>query len=308
MGQFQLVVNRNTNGEASACLIGGETSPASSAAERTKGNTEKPVVEVMPGSSAEQQSYKNDPFSLRDGHYIGHDGFVVPKDLDEFCERFPNYVRNWVRKQAERFSTSEDIEDWTQDLLLHLCHLSEHSKHLKAGKKDVVQTFDPMKRGGANQARFWDYINLCLTNKFRNIRSKRKKDALCRPGNLSLGVQTEEEDLGSVGDEYCHSHSECLREAAGLAEKQVHDTQRVQQFESFIWGHDPKLLPVLRAIEATRNYAKAAALLGLTASEFSRMRYWLLRVGKYFLSGEPPPEQRKPYKKRRASTARKLVA
>ena len=25
-----------------------------------------------------------DPFTMVDGHYIGHDGFVVPQDFDEF--------------------------------------------------------------------------------------------------------------------------------------------------------------------------------------------------------------------------------
>ena len=164
-----------------------------------------------------------------------------------------------------------------------------------------------MKRGGANQARFWDYINLCLTNRFRNIRSRRMKDALCRPGNLSLDVQAKEEDLGSVGDECCHSHSECLREAADLAEKQVHDKQRVQQFESFIWRNDPKLLPICGPIKATGNFKEAAASLGLTAKESSRMRHRLVRLRRHFVSGEPLPKQRKPYKKRRASKARKLV-
>ncbi len=307
MGQFSPAVNDNTNGGAEACLIGKKTSTTSSAAEGTEGDTGEAAVEAMPESSAEQQAYKNDPFTIRNDHYVGHDGFVVPKDFEEFYQRFPDYVAKWVRKHAERFSTSEDIEDWTQDLLLHLCHLSEHSKHLKAGKKDVVQTFDPMKRGGANQARFWDYINHCLANRFSTMRSKRMKDALCRPANLSLDGQTEGEDLGSVCDEYCHSHSERLREAANRAEKQVHDTQRVQQFEHFIWRNAPTLLPVCRAIKATRNYAEAAALLGLTAGEFNSKRYRIVRLGKYFLSGEPVPKQRRSYKKRKQSTARRLV-
>lgn len=131
--------------------------------------------------------------------------------------------------------------------------------------------------------------------------------ALSRPGNLSLAAQAQEEDLGSVGDEYCQSHSECLREAAKVAEKQAHDARRVQQFENFVWRNSPRLLPVLRAIEATRNYTKAAALLGLTASEFSRMRHRLIWLGRYFVSGEPVPKQRKPYKRRSESTACGLV-
>jgi hypothetical protein len=37
---------------------------------------------------------KSDPFTVVDGHYLGHDGFVVPKNFDEFHERFPDYVHS----------------------------------------------------------------------------------------------------------------------------------------------------------------------------------------------------------------------
>jgi hypothetical protein len=57
-----------------------------------------------------------------------------------------------------------------------------------------VQTFDPLKHYGTNEARFRNYINLCLANKFRTMRSKRMKDALCHPRNLSLDGRTESED------------------------------------------------------------------------------------------------------------------
>jgi len=37
------------------------------------------------------------------------------------------------------------------------------SKHREGGKQDIVQTSDPNKHYGANQARFRNHINLCLT-------------------------------------------------------------------------------------------------------------------------------------------------
>ena len=46
------------------------------------------------------------------GRHIGHDGFVVPKNLDEFHERFPEYVRDWVGRHADRSTPKEDFEDW----------------------------------------------------------------------------------------------------------------------------------------------------------------------------------------------------
>ena len=93
---------------------------------------------------------------------------------------------------------TRDMEDWTQDLLIHLLHLPPTSKHREAGKKDIVQTFDPHKHYGANQARFQSYVNLCLTNKFRSLHSKRMKDALSQPGSVSLDTQREWDDPRSV--------------------------------------------------------------------------------------------------------------
>ena len=120
-------------------------------------------------ASISVENRKPDPFTIVDGRYVGHDGFVVPKNFDEFHERFPQYVRNWVRRHADRSAPKEDLEDWTQDLLIHLQYLPATSKHREAGKEDIVQTFDPHKHYGANSARFFNYINLCLGNKFRSM-------------------------------------------------------------------------------------------------------------------------------------------
>jgi hypothetical protein len=67
------------------------------------------------------------------------------------------------------------VEDWAQDLLIHLRYLPAASKHREAGKEDIVQTFDPCKHHGANSARFFNYINLCLGNRFRTMYSARMK-------------------------------------------------------------------------------------------------------------------------------------
>jgi len=160
---------------------------------------------------------KRDPFSVRDGRFVGHDGFVVPKDFDEFHERFPNYVRNWVTRHTEASASREDLEDWTQDLLIHLRYLPLNSKHRDAGKEDVIQTFDPGKHFGANQARFQNYLNLCLANKFRTLRSKRMKDALSRPGNMSIDTQREWNDPRAVDDAFCQSHTVHWQTAANAS-------------------------------------------------------------------------------------------
>jgi hypothetical protein len=254
----------------------------------------------FPNFSVEKRTYKPDPFTVRDGRYIGSDGFVVPRDFEEFYERYPDYVRNWVSKHADRSASSEDLEDWTQDLLIHLYHLPQTSKHREAGKEDIVETFDPVKHYGANQARFRNYVNVCLANKFRTMHSKRMHDAQCRPANLSLDGQTEGEDLRSVDDEYCHSHSEYLRMAANASEKQSGDRAFLLEFVNFVRREDTKVLPAIEAILATGTQGEAADWLGITENGFGRMRNRLSQLAECFLSGEPVPRQRRPYKKRTA--------
>jgi hypothetical protein len=256
----------------------------------------------FPNFSVEKKTYRSDPFRIRDGHYLGSDGFVVPSDFEEFYERFPDYVRKWVSKHAERSAPREDLEDWTHDLLIHLSCLPPTSKHRQAGKNDILQTFDPMKHYGANEARFRNYINLCLANKFRTMHSKRMKDAMCCPENLTFDEQTQGEDLRSVDDGYCHSHSTHLRMVAEASEKQSHNRAFLQEFVDFVRREDPLVLPMFEALPATGTVGDAVDWLGITESEFGRMRGRLGQLAKCFMSGNPLPRQRKPFRKRIAKT------
>jgi hypothetical protein len=238
------------------------------------------------------------PFTVRDGRYVGHDGFVVPKNFDEFGQRFPHYIRNWVRQHAEESAHPEDLEDWTQDLLIHMRYLSPTSKYRKAGKEDIVQTFDPTRHYGANLRRFLNYINLCLGNRFRTMQSARMKNPLCRTGNVSLSVQRDAENWGQVDDEYCHAHSEHLRKSAEHLEKRAQDRHRITEFTDFVSREDSGVVPAIGAILATDAQADAARFLRTTDAGFTRMRTRLLQLGRCFENGEPVPRQRKPYTKR----------
>jgi hypothetical protein len=253
---------------------------------------------IFPNFSVENKPYKTDPFTIRDGRYVGHDGFIVPKNFDEFYERLPQYVRNWVNRHADRTASKEDVEDWTQDLLFHLQHLSANSKYREAGKEDIVQTFDPQKHYGANQARFQNYINLCLTNKFRTLHSKRLKDALSQPGNVSLDTQREAGDPFSVSDEFCHWHSDHLQRAANASEKRDQDRAFVGELVDFIRREDPNVLPAVEALSLARTLGEASDFLCVPEAQFNRMRNRLLQLARCFLNGEPVPRQRKPYKSR----------
>jgi hypothetical protein len=212
----------------------------------------------------------------------------LPKDFAEFHQWFPDYVYRWVRKHAATSASEEDIEDWTQDLLIHLSRLPLTTKYREAGKKDIVETFDPLRHYGANEARFRNYINLCLANEFRTMHSKRMKDALCRPGNLSLGGEKAGEDPCDL-DKLCRKHSLHLRAAQKACQKQSHDRAFLQEFLSVVRREDVKALPTIEALMTTGTRGEAAYWLGVAELEFDRMHTRVKHLGKCFLSGEAVP-------------------
>lgn len=177
-------------------------------------------------------------------------------------------------------------------------YLPPASKYRKAGKQDIVQTFDPSRHYGANLRRFLNYINLCLANKFRTMRLARMKNPLGRTGNLSLSVQMDAENWSQVDDDYCHAHSHCLRKATERLEKQGQDRQRILEFMHFVSREDFATLPAIGAIYATGSHGDTAEFLGITDAEFTRMRIRLRQLGGCFENPQTVPRQRKPYKKR----------
>jgi len=242
------------------------------------------VAENFANFSVEKR-LKTDSFTIVDEHYVGHDGFVVPNDFREFYERFPQHVRNWVGRHVDKCTPRQDVEDWTQDLLAHLCCLPQTSKYREAGKTDIVQTFDPHRHYGASSARFFNYINLCLGNRFRTMRSTRTKDAIWRSGNFSFSGLSDAIDSGQVDDEFCHSHSEHLREGRERQQKQHDARLALAEFSDFVRREDSSLLRAMEAIAATATPGPAAELLGTTIGEFCRMRSRLRQLGRCFHTG-----------------------
>lgn len=261
-------------------------------------NTEAAQKQPINFASISVENRKPDPFRIVDGHYVGHDGFVVPKNFDEFHERFPGYVRDWVNRHVDGSVPREDREDWTQDLLIHLRFLPAISKHRDAGNEDVVQTFDPNKHFGANSARFFNYINLCLGNKFGTMRSIRLKNPLCRPRNLSLTSRWNEMDSDQVDDEFCHAHSEHLRRRSQQEEREWDARHTLDEFSKFVKREDSSVLPVMEAIAATTTLGAAAEWLRITKTDLRRLSNRLRKLGQFFLGGEarsrrsPKPQPR----------------
>ncbi len=68
-----------------------------------------------------QSSDTSEPFSFSpDGHVVGRDGFVVPKNFDEFYDRNPMGVRRWLMKRLHKRADDDTVKDLEQELLLVL--------------------------------------------------------------------------------------------------------------------------------------------------------------------------------------------
>lgn len=248
---------------------------------------QSPVV-LRYGSSC-RPGYHGDPFEFVNGHYVGHDGFIVPRDFTEFYERFPQYIKRWVMRHAARTSAKEDIEDWSQDLAVYMSSLPATSKHRKAGKHDVVQTFDPFLHYGANQPRFQNYINLCLANRFRTIRSLWNKEPMSRAQPL---MSEEVKTRPQIVERVCRLLSERLTVSSIRTQKQMEDRLFLFEFLDLARTRDPTLLPALRAIAETNTLREAARQTGIENADVGRLHNRLYKLGRSFLNGVAGRRQR----------------
>jgi hypothetical protein len=107
-----------------------------------------------------------------DGHFVGHDRFVVPRDFFEFFEQYPRYVKGFVRW---RVRDPADQQDREHDLLLYLLSLPEKSKYRAVGYTDRVQIFDPARSGGANAARFFGWIRFILARLENKLSARERR-------------------------------------------------------------------------------------------------------------------------------------
>jgi hypothetical protein len=250
---------------------------------------------VPQNCSFPRHGYNGDLVMFLDGHYVGHDGFVVPKDFREFYVLFPQHIRRWVQRHADKSASKEDIEDWTQDLCAHMSSLPATSKHREAGKQDVIQTFDPFRHYGANLARFLNYVNHCLANKFRTIHSARIKNPLCHAKRLS---PSEIGEVASADDASCRVLSEQAKEVAVCSQKQAEDKLLIGAFIDFVRNENPRILPVLEAIAVTGTQEEAARQLGTTRADCGRLYRQLRELGHSFLSWKARPQQQRRFEPR----------
>jgi len=259
---------------------------------------------ITPRPTKPNSQYDVIQYDPRTGHYIGDDGFKVPKDFLEFYERYPNYIRNWVKKRLARFTVDEDVEDWTQDLIIHMKYLPQTSKHRKPGANgrtdgctDVIETFNPVQQYGASERRFRSYVNFCLANKFNTVYSKRNKNPICRLGNVAIVTSVdpshENGEYDVVDDAYCHVHSDYLSTATARSVKQYENYLLANEFRRFVEAKDPELAPVIDAIQHSSSQHEAARSMNISEALFARYRSKLKDLAVSFQSSESTPRRRR---------------
>jgi hypothetical protein len=92
-------------------------------------------------------SIRSDPFMVsEDGHYIGNDGFVVPKNFAEFDRRFPKTVQKFVRLHLEMSESESD----------------QLEGRLNGCLRARLPLFDPERAYGASWVRFSTWVNRLL--------------------------------------------------------------------------------------------------------------------------------------------------
>src|SRR5262249_24054519 len=143
----------------------------------------------------------------------------------------------------------------------------------------------------------FNYVNLCLGNKFRSIRATGLKNPLCRPGNVSLTADWENTHRDQVDDEFCHRHSEHLRKRCQRQERQRDLGQALAEFSEFVRREDSSVLSAMEAIAATAMPGAATKLLRTTTAGFCCMRSRLRQLGRCLQTGARVPRRRRPDKR-----------
>jgi hypothetical protein len=263
----------------------------------------------QPTTKPDGSPYKGDPFTVvNDGGitYIGNDGFVIPKNIQELQEREPNYIRSWVIKklQQQMILTPENVEDWTQELYLHLANLPEDSVGRKPGYNeanpngctDLIQCFNPYSAFGASIRRFFFYVNRCLANKFESIHRFNQRNPLQRWGNFSFDPSMTfvpgdaQKRVGA--DEFVHANSFDHRESLQQIEAHRDNKIFVQRVREFVQEHQPDLIPFMDAIGSENGMTEVMEAMNIDPATYSRRRKRLKVLVDCLTYGQRVPEWR----------------
>lgn len=262
---------------------------------------EKFVAAVEQVGIESQSGNASEPFSFSpDGHVVGRDGFVVPRNFDEFYERNPMGIRRWLMRRLPKRAGDDKVRELEQELLLHLCSLPDKSKYRRKsvnhaqGCADRIQCFDPVRQHGASAKRFFNYVSLCLRNQLYTILSRQTRNPLCNEQNLTITDSASDDDQkansthhSEVSGEYLYQHSSAARRESNKTGWQANlQFMFIQEFRAFIEGQAPQLLVVVEAIACTGTLKEARESLGLTARTFEKYRKAIHVLKDRFVTGK----------------------
>jgi len=247
-----------------------------------------------------------------DGHFVGKDGFVVPRDFGEFYERFPRYIKQFV-SAFMRNNTGGDCDDLEGDLILFLLTIPPDSKYrlpgcngLPNGCTDRLQMFNPRLSFGCSMARWKSWLNRCLRNQLLHLLDKSAKNPILRHNTVAIvnehpGVSNASRTHLPIAAPNMKVNEDFVRKPRVFmttcrdAVTELNKEVFIRQFLTFVTFHNPELVPVMETLEIADSCGEAQVSLGLSKRIFNRHRSRLCVLAKSFLNDTAPPKQRKFY-------------
>jgi len=248
-----------------------------------------------------KETVKCDPYSVSpDGHFIGFDGFEVPKDFTEFYERFPRYIKQFVMGHL-RNKNDWEREECENDLVVFLLTLPTQSKYRKPGYNghangctDRIQVFDPARSFGCSAPRWKSWLNRCLTNQLCHQADKSSRSPLQRYSTVTLTNESPgtKADGVKVNDEFLLREAKLWVGPLGESVATLNKGVFVAEFIGFVNKHNPELLPVVEILKVVENRAEAQKTLGMSKQRFKRAFARIQILVDAFKANQIPPRQR----------------
>jgi hypothetical protein len=255
-------------------------------------------------------------YTIKDRHYVGADGFIVPANFEEYHLRYPDFVKRWIKKHVfgKFVATPADASDLESELTLHLLSLPAASKFRRQGKTDRIQCFNPNKLSGATSGHFFYYIHICLQNRVRTMVDLEGRDALrdvARNGhagclelksdhlrNINLSELDDRalEGNSPSADEMLYYLSQEVRLTVDKKFELVEKAHFLKDFWRFVEKNEPEMLTVIEAIATTAFWVEAEKITKQASprtfeAQLNRLRYLM----ECFASNCPVQNRRKVY-------------
>jgi hypothetical protein len=266
-------------------------------------------IATLPSTKTKVYTQPPEPYTVTsDGHLVGADGFIVPRDYSEFIETFPRHVRNFVRSKMPGSSTA-DQEDRESELQIRLLVVPLTSKYRTPGFNgrvegcsDRIQTFIPELSGGASKPRFLDFVNRILWHehiKFIMKSVKKSVNPIERVNNLVYFPGPSDKGCTAyINDERLHYMVASVRKRASRCQNWMETRVVIQELAAYVTAREPDLIPVLYTFLDSQTYIEAQRDLGLSDQLFLRVRRRLDILIQCWVEGVEPPRQRKVYRPR----------